>query len=71
MILANALVEAFNDGYSNGKANAVLHGQWVPVTNGRGGHECSECHEYALSYQNGEECLSRFCPHCGSVMERD
>lgn len=46
----------------------VVRGQWIPVTNGRGGNECSECHCYALSYQSGDECLSNFCPNCGAKM---
>ena len=49
----------------------VVRGRWVPVTNGRGGHECSECHEYAPSYQSGNEYLSRFCPGCGSYNGAD
>lgn len=44
-------------------------GKWVKVTNDRGGHECNICHAYAPSYQNGDERLSEFCPHCGAKME--
>lgn len=44
-------------------------GEWVPVTNGRGGHECSECHSYAPSYQTGKEHLTDFCPSCGLKMK--
>ena len=44
-------------------------GYWIPVTNGRGGYECDKCHNYAPSYQNGEEFLSDFCPNCGAKME--
>ena len=43
-------------------------GHWIPVTNGRGGHECDQCHEYAPSYQSGKEHLSDFCPNCGADM---
>ena len=43
-------------------------GRWIPVTNGRGGHECDQCHEYAPSYQSGKEHLSDFCPNCGADM---
>lgn len=43
-------------------------GQWVPVTNGRGGHECDQCHEYAPSWATGEEHLTNFCPNCGADM---
>ena len=43
-------------------------GHWVKVTNGRGGHECDLCHEYAPSYQSGEEHLTEYCPNCGAKM---
>lgn len=43
-------------------------GYWVPVTNGRGGFECDQCHNYAPSYQNGNEYLSYYCPNCGAEM---
>jgi hypothetical protein len=44
---------------------------WLPVTNGRGGHECSNCREYAPSYQSGEEYLSNFCPNCGKRLQKE
>ena len=44
-------------------------GKWIPVTNGRGGHECSECNSYAPSYQSGDEMLANYCPNCGVKME--
>lgn len=43
--------------------------RWIPVTNGRGGHECSRCHDYAPSYQSGDEYLAKYCPNCGAKME--
>lgn len=43
-------------------------GHWVKVTNGRGGHECDLCHEYAPSYQSGKEHLTNYCPNCGAKM---
>jgi len=43
-------------------------GRWIPVTNGRGGHECDLCHNYAPSWQTGEEHLTDFCPNCGAYM---
>ena len=43
-------------------------GEWIPVTNGRGGFECDQCHNYAPSYQDGVEWLSDFCPNCGADM---
>ena len=44
-------------------------GEWIPVTNERGGHECSKCHSYAPSYQSGDEMLTNYCPNCGAKME--
>ena len=44
-------------------------GHWIEVTNGRGGHECDLCHEYAPSYQDGDEWLTKYCPNCGAKME--
>ena len=49
----------------------VKHGRWIPVTNGRGGHECDQCHEYAPSWQTGEEHLTNYCPNCGVRMTKE
>ena len=43
-------------------------GRWISVTNGRGGHECDLCHNYAPAWQTGEERLTDFCPNCGAYM---
>lgn len=43
--------------------------RWIPVINGRGGHECSRCHNYAPSYKNGDEYLANYCPNCGAYMK--
>lgn len=48
--------------------NEPKQGEWIEVTNGRGGHECSYCHAYAPSYMNGDEHLSNYCPSCGARM---
>jgi hypothetical protein len=48
--------------------NEPKHGEWIGVTNGRGGHECSNCHAYAPSYMSGDEHLSDYCPSCGARM---
>lgn len=53
------------------EAVPVVHGHWEPVTNGRGGFECSKCHHYAPSYQDGVEWLSEWCPSCGAIMNRE
>jgi hypothetical protein len=47
----------------------VVHGKWIPVTNGRGGSECNVCHAYAPSLQSGAEYKSHFCPNCGARMD--
>ena len=47
----------------------LKRGEWIPVTNGRGGFECSECHSYAPSYQSGDDNLSNYCPNCGARMD--
>jgi Zn finger protein HypA/HybF involved in hydrogenase expression len=46
-------------------------GHWIKVRNGRGGHECDLCHEYAPSYQSGKEYLTKRCPNCGAKMESE
>ena len=48
------------------EAAPVVRGEWMGVTHGRGGHECSKCRGYAPSFQNGVEYLSNYCPNCGS-----
>lgn len=53
------------------EAEPVRKGRWVPVTNGRGGFECSICHSYAPSYQDGVEWLSLYCPNCGAKMNTE
>lgn len=46
----------------------IKTGHWIEVTNGRGGHECDICHDYAPSYQSGDEYLTIYCPNCGAKM---
>lgn len=50
-------------------AVGARRGQWIPITNGRDGHECSGCHGYAPSFQVGSEYLSPYCPVCGAKMD--
>ncbi len=51
--------------------SAPKKGRWIPVTNGRGGHECSECGKYAPSFQSDREHLTDYCPNCGAKMESE
>lgn len=48
----------------------IAVGRWISISNGRIGFECSCCHNYAPSHQNGVEYLSKFCPQCGTKMEQ-
>lgn len=50
-------------------AEPVVHARWIEVSNGRGGHCCSECREYAPSFQSGVEDLSARCHCCGAKMD--
>lgn len=43
-------------------------GKWIRK-NGRGGHGCNQCNEYAPSTRCGTERLSPYCPNCGAKME--
>lgn len=51
----------------------VRHGQWIEYDGDDAGfHFCSECKGQAFNYEeNGEviEVLSRWCPHCGALMD--
>ena len=51
-------------------AEPTVMGEWIEVTNGRGGHKCSICGEYAPCYQNGDEWLGRHCVYCGIDMKK-
>ena len=63
----------------------VRHGHWIllreseitgfnPEFAGRdpiGGYQCSNCKEVAIFDCNDEFVLSRYCPHCGTIMCKD
>lgn len=79
-----AICDESTESYTNGLTDAynlILQlpsaqperkkGKWIPVTNGRGGFECDECHNYAPSFQDGVEWLSDYCPNCGADMRGD
>ena len=58
----------FLEGLPPADVRENVRGEWIPVTNGRGGSECNQCHAYAPTYQNGTEYNSNFCPNCGADM---
>lgn len=61
--------DQYNKGYQDAMNDARATGEWIEITNGRGGHECNLCGEYASNYQSGREYLSAFCPNCGAKMK--
>ena len=63
----NATVKAYIDAQPTVQSEHKT-GHWIPVTNGRGGHQCDRCGCYAPSYQSGTEWLSNFCPECNADM---
>ena len=69
-LLENSLiVSSALQKYQKADVVEVVHGKWIPVTNGRGGSECNMCHAYAPSYQSGAEYNSPYCPNCGAKMD--
>lgn len=51
----------------------VVHGKWVEKTGVLNDatfwwYECSECGDRPLKHY-GSDCLSRFCPNCGALMD--
>ena len=65
------LVGAFNDGYKQGKADAVKHGKWERTDAYPHRIYCSRCYK---TYISNDEWLERwefpmnFCPECGADM---
>jgi len=66
--ILTALRQMGSTKHSTDSTRATDKCEWIPVTNGRGGHKCSGCNEYAPSYQSGAEWLSQFCPNCGKEL---
>jgi len=65
MNIADDLVKAFNDGYEQGKADAmpVEHGAWVFMSDSVGEYSCcSWCGHEGFKGMN-------YCPNCGARMD--
>lgn len=66
MNIADDLVNAFNEGYNQGKIDAVKHGQWISDTGpqyaGYTGEKCSIC---GCEVDIG----GNYCPNCGAKMD--
>ena len=66
MNIADDLVKAYNDGYQQGKKDAVVRGEWVKSDDYKGWLVCSACHDCYVdnAWVNGKKW--RYCPNCGS-----
>ena len=72
MNIADDLVKAYNEGYQQGKKDAVVRGEWVEKPNPNWqaySHEhCSIC-----GWENGIQAKKyrglNYCPNCGAKME--
>ena len=54
-------------------ATNVPKAKWVPTRGSSDDYKCSNCNEYAQSYEDGYSrdnyFLTHFCPECGAEME--
>ena len=62
-------VHCFQEGYEQGKKDAVKHGHWSqyaePHEDGKGLYICSVCNELNVMYDDEY----KFCPNCGCKMD--
>ena len=72
MNIAGDLVKAYNDGYQQGKKDAVVRGRWVGKTQETRyeyvyplNYKCSNC-GFLAKYDGW-----RYCPNCGAKMESE
>lgn len=75
MNIADDLVKAFNEGYEQGKADAVKHGEWVISWIKPYGSRCSCCgfawydHIDAVKLNPVlSKIETKYCPNCGADM---
>lgn len=64
----NDAIDAIIENEPTADVRENVEGKWIPVTNGRGGSECNQCHAYAPYHQCGVEYNSKYCPNCGADM---
>ena len=54
-------------------ATGVPKAKWIPTRGSSDDYKCSNCNEYANSYEDGYSrdhyFLTHFCPECGAEME--
>ena len=62
--IADDLVNAFNDGYKQGKIDAVVRGEWE-VAIGYDPNKKVQCQNcYKMAYEP-----TPYCPNCGATMK--
>ena len=62
------------EGYARGKAEAVEHGQWIPLeydgfADGNPVWDLWECSECQEEHRGEEDTLTPYCPNCGAKMD--
>ncbi len=71
------LLKAYEDGYEDGKKDAIRYGKWLNeppyIADGKclKGQECSICHSYFVSDGNKPYSNHPYCPQCGVKMESE
>ena len=65
MNIADDLVKAYNEGYQQGKKDAVVRGEWMPA---KDPYDRVYCYRHAgCGCEHNEQ--SAYCPNCGAKME--
>ena len=67
MNIADDLVSAFNDGYRQGREDAVVRGEWIEHEDEM---ECPQC-GYFWNYCDNDTERFNYCPNCGAKMESE
>ena len=61
--IADEIHNAYEEGYADGKRDAVVHGHWI--TDEDGDSCCSVCGDHL----SGELSPFKYCPFCGALMD--
>ena len=74
MDIGKELAKAFDDGYEQGKNDAVQHGKWertdITEENGWALYRCSCCNWHTTYYYSFIASPTyNFCPNCGAKMD--
>ena len=60
--IADEIHSAYEEGYADGKRDAVVHGHWEYIGGYGYQYRCSNC---ILCVEH----KTNFCPHCGALMD--